>query len=122
MNAKVPLMNIIFVLIPIAILFVIIAGSSSSGPFAPSSLKISTGKVPTSCLTKNNPPANPQSLLTMTHNLDLAGALLVGLAGSAHCIGMCGGVSAALSMAIPANKQHFWDGSPICSTTTSAGS
>ncbi|MGL5498976.1 MAG: sulfite exporter TauE/SafE family protein, partial [Aeromonas sobria] len=44
----------------------------------------------------------------MTHNLDLAGALLVGLAGSAHCIGMCGGVSAALSMAIPANKQHFW--------------
>ncbi|PJG59225.1 sulfite exporter TauE/SafE family protein [Aeromonas cavernicola] len=44
----------------------------------------------------------------MTHNLDLFGALLVGIAGSAHCIGMCGGVSAALSMAIPANKQHFW--------------
>ena len=43
----------------------------------------------------------------MTHNLDLLGALLVGLAGSAHCIGMCGGVSAALSMAIPADKQHF---------------
>lgn len=44
----------------------------------------------------------------MTHNLDLLGALLVGLAGSAHCIGMCGGVSAALAMAIPADKQHFW--------------
>ncbi|MGL5292622.1 MAG: sulfite exporter TauE/SafE family protein [Aeromonas sp.] len=44
----------------------------------------------------------------MTPTLDLIGALMVGLAGSAHCIGMCGGVSAALSMAIPADKQHFW--------------
>jgi hypothetical protein len=44
----------------------------------------------------------------MTSSLDLMGALLVGLAGAGHCIGMCGGVSAALSMAIPAEKQHFW--------------
>lgn len=44
----------------------------------------------------------------MTSNLDLMGALLVGLAGSGHCIAMCGGVSAALSMAIPPKSQHFW--------------
>ncbi|MFM5220957.1 sulfite exporter TauE/SafE family protein [Aeromonas caviae] len=44
----------------------------------------------------------------MTSSLDLMGALLVGLAGAGHCIGMCGGVSAALSMAIPTEKQHFW--------------
>ncbi len=44
----------------------------------------------------------------MTSSLDLMGALLVGLAGSGHCIAMCGGVSAALSMAIPPDKQHFW--------------
>lgn len=43
----------------------------------------------------------------MTSALDLAGALLVGLAGAGHCLGMCGGVSAALSMAIPPEKQHF---------------
>ncbi|UBO75803.1 sulfite exporter TauE/SafE family protein [Aeromonas rivuli] len=43
----------------------------------------------------------------MTANLDLLGALLVGLAGAGHCIGMCGGVSAALSMAIPPAQQHF---------------
>ncbi|WP_429079427.1 sulfite exporter TauE/SafE family protein [Aeromonas bivalvium] len=44
----------------------------------------------------------------MTGNLDQLGALLVGLAGAGHCIGMCGGVSAALSMAIPPARQHFW--------------
>ena len=44
----------------------------------------------------------------MTSSLDLMGALLVRLAGAGHCIGMCGGVSAALSMAIPAEKQAFW--------------
>lgn len=44
----------------------------------------------------------------MIGNLDLVGALLVGLAGAGHCIGMCGGVSAALSMAIPPARQHFW--------------
>ena len=36
------------------------------------------------------------------------GALLVGLAGAGHCIGMCGGVSAALSMAIPRREAAFW--------------
>jgi len=58
---------------------------------------------------KSNPPPNTPSTSTkMTATLDLLGALLVGLAGAGHCIGMCGGVSAALSMAIPAEKQHFW--------------
>ncbi|ENY71039.1 integral membrane protein [Aeromonas diversa CDC 2478-85] len=42
----------------------------------------------------------------MTANLDLLGALLMGLAASSHCFAMCGGVSAALSMAIPATHQH----------------
>lgn len=32
-------------------------------------------------------------------NLTLAAALLVGLVGSVHCLGMCGGISAALGMA-----------------------
>ncbi|MDO2951474.1 sulfite exporter TauE/SafE family protein [Aeromonas simiae] len=40
-------------------------------------------------------------------NLDLLGALLMGLAASSHCFAMCGGVSAALSMAIPAPHQRF---------------
>lgn len=31
-------------------------------------------------------------------NLTLAAAFLVGLAGSVHCLGMCGGISAALSL------------------------
>lgn len=42
----------------------------------------------------------------MSANLDLLGALLMGLAGSSHCFAMCGGVSAALSMAIPPAHQR----------------
>lgn len=38
-------------------------------------------------------------------NLDLFAALLMGLAGSSHCFAMCGGVSAALSMAISPHHQ-----------------
>ncbi|MGL5287857.1 MAG: sulfite exporter TauE/SafE family protein, partial [Aeromonas sp.] len=40
-------------------------------------------------------------------NLDLFGALLMGLAGSSHCFAMCGGVSAALSMAIAPHQQRL---------------
>lgn len=31
-------------------------------------------------------------------------AFLIGLLGSAHCLGMCGGISASLSMALPVGK------------------
>lgn len=40
-------------------------------------------------------------------NLDLFAALLMGLAGSSHCFVMCGGVSAALSMAIAPHQQRL---------------
>lgn len=43
----------------------------------------------------------------MTPQLDLIGALFIGLAGASHCFAMCGGVSAALSMAIPPAQQQF---------------
>lgn len=36
----------------------------------------------------------------------LLSALTLGLLGSGHCIGMCGGVMGALGMAIPADQQH----------------
>lgn len=39
----------------------------------------------------------------------LTAAFLLGLFSSAHCVGMCGGIMGALSMAIPANaKAHRW--------------
>jgi sulfite exporter TauE/SafE len=44
----------------------------------------------------------------MTDAGSLAGALLLGLMGSTHCIGMCGGISAALGMA--GGKNAFWFG------------
>ena len=34
-------------------------------------------------------------------------AFLIGLAGSVHCIGMCGGIVSAMSFAIPAQKPIF---------------
>ncbi|MCC2615710.1 sulfite exporter TauE/SafE family protein [Aestuariibacter halophilus] len=40
----------------------------------------------------------------MTTDLNLVSAFLIGLAGSVHCIGMCGGVVSALSFAIPRQK------------------
>ncbi|HCW89878.1 MAG TPA: cytochrome biogenesis protein, partial [Marinobacter sp.] len=33
--------------------------------------------------------------------LSYPGAFLIGLMGSGHCLGMCGGISASLSMALP---------------------
>jgi sulfite exporter TauE/SafE len=42
--------------------------------------------------------------------LSLTTAFLLGLMSSAHCIGMCGGIMGALSMAIPANRRssRWW--------------
>ena len=36
--------------------------------------------------------------------LSYPGAFLIGLLGSTHCLGMCGGISASLSMAMPVGK------------------
>lgn len=36
--------------------------------------------------------------------LSFPSAFLIGLLGSTHCIGMCGGISASLSMALPVGK------------------
>ncbi|MEX2474792.1 sulfite exporter TauE/SafE family protein [Marinobacter sp.] len=36
--------------------------------------------------------------------LSYSGAFLIGLLGSTHCLGMCGGISASLSMALPVGK------------------
>lgn len=41
-------------------------------------------------------------------SLSLLGALMIGLLGSAHCVGMCGGVSASLSMALPVGSGFRW--------------
>src|SRR5690606_21310182 len=40
----------------------------------------------------------------MADPLALAGALLLGLTGSAHCLGMCGGIGAALGVATPRKR------------------
>ena len=40
-------------------------------------------------------------------DLSFYAAFLIGLAGSVHCIGMCGGIVSALTFAIPANKNVF---------------
>lgn len=44
----------------------------------------------------------------MEETLNIGAAFLIGLLGATHCIGMCGGITSALSMAIPAghNRQH----------------
>ncbi|MGP4842671.1 sulfite exporter TauE/SafE family protein [Marinobacter sp. 1Y8] len=36
--------------------------------------------------------------------LSYPGAFMIGLLGSAHCLGMCGGISASLSMAVPVGQ------------------
>lgn len=35
-------------------------------------------------------------------------ALVLGLLGGGHCIGMCGGLMGALTLAIPAEQRHGW--------------
>lgn len=39
--------------------------------------------------------------------LNLLSALLLGLAGSVHCVAMCGGIAGALSFSIPPQKRPF---------------
>lgn len=41
-------------------------------------------------------------------SLDFYAAILIGLAGGVHCVGMCGGVIAGLSLAIPNNNPPHW--------------
>ena len=36
----------------------------------------------------------------------LISALILGLLGGGHCLGMCGGLMGALSLAIPAERRH----------------
>lgn len=43
----------------------------------------------------------------MTTELSLLSALLVGLAGSVHCVGMCGGVVGAFSLMLPRQQAHW---------------
>jgi uncharacterized protein len=43
----------------------------------------------------------------MSDPITLAGALALGLLGSTHCVGMCGGISAALGMADPQRERWF---------------
>lgn len=38
--------------------------------------------------------------------LSYSGAYLIGLMGSTHCLGMCGGISASLSMALPTGSGY----------------
>ena len=42
-------------------------------------------------------------------SIDILSAFLIGIAGTVHCVGMCGGVAMAFSSAIPnsANKLHY---------------
>jgi len=45
----------------------------------------------------------------MTAEMSLFAAFMVGLLGSAHCIGMCGGVVGALTMGLPESIRHsYW--------------
>lgn len=42
----------------------------------------------------------------MEQTLGLGTAFIIGLLGGTHCIGMCGGITSALSMAIPTGKGY----------------
>lgn len=42
----------------------------------------------------------------MTEPVSALAALLLGLLGSAHCLGMCGGISSAVAMGIDRKNQH----------------
>lgn len=42
----------------------------------------------------------------MTETLTFSAAFLIGLLGSTHCVGMCGGIMGALSCAVPAEQRN----------------
>ncbi len=42
----------------------------------------------------------------MTDELSLAAAFVIGLLGSTHCIGMCGGITGALTMGLPESRRR----------------
>ncbi len=42
----------------------------------------------------------------MPQEITLGAALLIGLLGSVHCIGMCGGIAGALTMGLPAERRQ----------------
>ncbi|WP_250658003.1 sulfite exporter TauE/SafE family protein [Alkalimarinus coralli] len=42
----------------------------------------------------------------MENTLELSTAFIIGLLGGTHCIGMCGGITGALSMAIPTGEGY----------------
>lgn len=53
---------------------------------------------------------NPESVLAL-----LASSALIAATGSIHCVGMCGGISSALTFAIPESRRHgkalwLWQG------------
>jgi sulfite exporter TauE/SafE len=50
----------------------------------------------------------------MTQDLTLYAAFLIGLVGSVHCIGMCGGIVGALTMGLPAEiRESRWRMLPL---------
>lgn len=40
--------------------------------------------------------------------LNFVAALLIGLTGAGHCISMCGGIAAAVTIGMPNKPQHHW--------------
>lgn len=44
----------------------------------------------------------------MNDSLTLGSAFLIGLLGSVHCFGMCGGIMNALSFAMPTRQRSLW--------------
>ncbi len=53
-------------------------------------------------------------------SLDVISALLIGLAGSVHCVGMCGGMASAFSLLLPKHRSSLpyliaYHGGRICS-------
>lgn len=43
----------------------------------------------------------------MTSEFGLLSAFLIGVAGSVHCVGMCGGIVGAFTMLLPKEKSHW---------------
>lgn len=44
----------------------------------------------------------------MPHDITLVSALVVGLLGSTHCVGMCGGIVGTLSLAAAGSRAQHW--------------